>query len=181
MIIIGIDPSLTSTGICVMDDHGQVLQSTALSSKNYGVKRLNDFREKLGNLFYPYKKNGHELFVAIEGYSFASNTQGIALGELGGMMRLYMFESGINYIEVPPTVVKKFATGKGNSDKIAMGVALQKQYGLEYPTSDQTDAHFLALIGLAYQGLTPNLTKAKEEVIADMKAPKVKKKRVTKK
>jgi len=175
MIIIGIDPSLTSTGICVMTENGQVLQSLALSSKHYGVKRLSDFREMLGNLFYPYRKNGHELFIAIEGYSFASNTQGIALGELGGMMRLYMYELGIKCVEVPPTVVKKFATGKGNSDKIAMGVALQKQFGMEYPTSDQTDAHFLALIAMAYLGLMPNLSKAREAIIADMKAPKVKK------
>jgi len=180
IITIGIDPSLTSTGICVMDENGQVLQSLALSSKHYGVKRLDDFKDKVGEIFYPYRNKGHELFIAIEGYSFASNTQGIALGELGGMMRLYMYELGIKYIEVPPTVVKKFATGKGNSDKIAMAVALQKQYGLEYPTSDQTDAHFLGLIGLAYMGLTPGLTKAREDIIADMKKPKIKGKKVAK-
>ena len=181
MIIIGIDPSLTSTGICAMRD-GIVLSNEAVTSKFTGVKRLSDFKEQLiPKVCYvaDIEDISEKVVVFIEGYSFGSIGRKEFIAELGGTIRLMLYEQEIEFIDVPPTVLKKYITGKGNADKVAMALAVQKQYGVDFPTTDQTDAFALCQVGQAYLGLIP-LTKAREEVIADMKKPKVKKKKVAK-
>ncbi|MDP4158202.1 MAG: crossover junction endodeoxyribonuclease RuvC [Bacillota bacterium] len=176
MIIIGIDPSLTSTGICVMSEHGQVIESQAIQPKNKGPERLALFRQSLVNLI-SLRSNVHAF---IEGYAFGANNQREALGELGGVLRLTLYDQNANMVIIQPTALKKFATGKGNADKIAMAVALEKQFQLEYPTSDQTDAFWLATFGRSYLGLMPNLAKERLEIIDGIKNPKVKKKKAKK-
>lgn len=179
MIILGIDPSLSSTGICIMSDDGLVIDSIAIQPISKGSERLAVFHQSLKIIIAKY--DIHDIRAFIEGYAFGANNQREALGELGGVLRLELYDGNIPVVVVQPTALKKFATGKGNADKILMGVQLMKEFGLEYPTSDQTDAYWLALFGRAYHGLIPNLTKARQEIIADMKAPKVKKKKVAKK
>jgi len=182
MIIIGIDPSLTSTGICAMRD-GVILSCEAVISKFTGVKRLSDFKEQLiPKCCYvtDIEDIDEKTVVFIEGYSFGSIGRKEFIAELGGTIRLMLYEQEIEFIDVPPTVLKKYITGKGNADKVAMAIAVQKQYGIDFPTTDQTDAFALCQVGQAYNGLIPNLSKAREEVIADMKKPKVKKKKVAK-
>lgn len=170
MIILGIDPSLTSTGICVMFKQGEVVENYAVQLKAKGTERLALFR----NHFQSITNEHHDVRAFIEGYAFGANNQREALGELGGIIRLTLYDEEINTIVIPPTMLKKFATGKGNADKIAMAVALEKQFQLEYPTSDQTDAFWLATFGRAYLGLMNNITKERLEIIESLKNPKPK-------
>ena len=171
MIIIGIDPSLTSTGICVMDgETGEIGETIAIQPNNTGPERLASFRQEITNLI-AMRSNMHAF---IEGYAFGANNQREALGELGGILRLALYDAGIPIVVIPPTILKKFATGRGTADKVAMAVQLMKEFGISYPTTDQTDAHWLCCLGRAYHGLIPNLTKARESIIVDIKKPKVK-------
>jgi len=179
MIIIGIDPSLTSTGICVMNEQGVIVESVAIQPDNKGPERLALFRGSFRLITSKY--HGQNANAFIEGYAFGANNQREALGELGGVMRLSLYDDGIGMVIIPPTVVKQYITGKGTADKIAMAIAVLKQYGHDFPTTDQTDAFALAEIGRAYYGMVPGLTKFREEIIDGMKNPKVKKKRVAKK
>lgn len=173
MIIVGIDPSLTSTGICTMSEDGTVLESLAIKPVEKGTERLALFRHDFRLITGKCQKE--ETYAFVEGYAFGAMNKREALGELGGVLRLSLYDDGIRVVVVPPTSLKKFATGKGNADKIAMAVALQKQYGLEYPTSDQTDAYFLAELGRAYFRLIPEISVTKQEIIEAIKNPKVKK------
>lgn len=173
MIILGIDPSLSSTGICLIAEDGEVIESMAVQPDCKGSERLAVFRRELRIIVAKYCTCGIRSFI--EGYAFGANNQREALGELGGVLRLELYDSNIPIVVVQPTALKKFATGKGNSDKIAMGVALMKEFGLEYPTSDQTDAHWLAVFGKAYHGLIPDLSKARRAIIKEFKEPKAKK------
>jgi len=175
MIVIGIDPSLTSTGICVMSEHGNILSTKAITSYFTGVRRLKDFKEQIIDMCQYVAGLKEKTSVFIEGYSFGSIGRKEFIAELGGTIRLTLHEQELEFIDVPPTVLKKYITGKGNADKVAVGVAVMKQYGEGFDTTDQTDAFVLCQIGLAYFGLIPNLTKVREEVIADMKKPKAKK------
>lgn len=179
MIIIGIDPSLTSTGICAMRD-GIVLSNEAVTSKFTGAKRLSDFKEQLiPKVCYvaDIEDINEKVVVFIEGYSFGSVGRKEFIAELGGTIRLMLYEQEIEFVDVPPTVLKKYITGKGVADKVVMAVAVQKQYGVSFPTTDQTDAFCLAILGMAYLGLVPNLTVFRQEIIDGMKKPKVKKKK----
>jgi crossover junction endodeoxyribonuclease RuvC len=157
-----------------MDERGKILVTQAIASKFTGAKRLDDFKKQLIQVMNTYPVSQRTVFV--EGYSYGSKNSREVLGELGGTIRLMLFEREIPFIVVPPTVLKKYATGKGNADKIAVGVAVMKGWGKEFPTSDQTDAFMLSEIGRAYLDLIPGLPVYKQEVIEGLKNPKVKKK-----
>jgi crossover junction endodeoxyribonuclease RuvC len=69
--------------------------------------------------------------VAIEGYSYGSRYGGERLGELGGVIRVGLYSAGIDYIEVAPHSIKKYATGKGNAPKDAVLVEAVRRLGYD--------------------------------------------------
>lgn len=146
--IIGIDPSLTSTGYS-----GCGLMGT-LVSKFTGVERLVDLSDKLANILTTAPSG---LVVVIEGYSFASrNSQAHSIGELGGVYRVTMHKMGIPFIEVPPTSRAKFATGRGNASKNEVISALSARTGIVWSgkgADDEADAFILEEMGLVAQGM----------------------------
>ena len=155
--IVGIDASLTSTGIVVLNE-GNVYTDT-IQRKSTGVERLIEIRELVR-----LAVSGADL-VAIEGYAFARSNQAYQLGELGGVLRVMFREEGIKYIDVAPSAVKKFATGKGNANKEAVAVGVYKRWGKEFKTNDEADAFVLAKIGQAYMAGQEGLTAFQREVI----------------
>ena len=145
--IMGIDPSLTSTGYS-----GCGLMGT-ITSKETGVKRLDDLTNSLASILYTCPS---DLVVVIEGYSFASrNSQAHSIGELGGAYRLTMFRMGIPFIDVPPTTRAKFATGRGNASKSEVISAVSAKTGIVWSgkgADDMADAYVLEEMGLTFQG-----------------------------
>lgn len=145
--IIGIDPSLTSTGYS-----GCGLVGT-LVSKFTGVERLADLSDKLATLLATAPS---DVVVVIEGYSFASrNSQAHSIGELGGVFRLTMHRMEIPFIEVPPTSRAKFATGRGNASKNEVISAVSARTGIVWSgkgADDEADAFILEEMGLTVQG-----------------------------
>jgi crossover junction endodeoxyribonuclease RuvC len=94
--------------------------------------------------------------VVVEGYSFSSrNSQSHALGELGGVVRLALYEAGVAYIDVPPTSRAKFATGKGNASKNEVVSSISARTGIVWSgkgADDMCDAWVLRQMGLARLG-----------------------------
>jgi crossover junction endodeoxyribonuclease RuvC len=172
MIIIGIDPSLTSTGICTMDESGKLLSTLAINSGFSGMKRLYDIKQQIFKVLINFQLKPT---VFIEGYSFGSMNGREVLGELGGMIRLMLYEEGIEFVDVAPTSLKKYATGIGKGDKVAMAIGVIKSWGKDFPTTDQTDAYALCQFGRGYLGLVDDLTVFRKEAIDAIKNPKVKK------
>ncbi len=70
----------------------------------------------------------------------------------GGCLALLEYECCVRNIEcvgVPVTVIKKFATGKGNADKQAMIAAAQSRWpGIPIIDDNHADALWIALYGL---------------------------------
>ena len=83
----------------------------------------------------------------MEGYSFASrHSQAHSIGELGGVIRLLLWESGIPYVLIPPTCRAKFATGKGNASKNEVVSAVSARTGIVWSNpgaDDKCDAWIL--------------------------------------
>lgn len=142
MKIVSFDLSLRRTGFA---DGGSV---GTFVTDDVGMKRL--LRIKNWVLRMSFKAD----LVVLEGYAHHAQSSSIlSLAELGGVVRLALYEADQLYVEVPPTVLKKYATGSGNANKQhVMSQAWQK---LEYRGHDdnEADALWLRTMALDHYGL----------------------------
>ena len=185
MLIIGIDPSLTSTGIVVLRDNKVELAETTKNKPELGtIKRVRLIRERIiditENLTDEEEWQAPDL-IAIEGFSYGSKGRSVFdIAYLGWRIREDLewlrIEDGIPWLEVPPSQLKKFATGQGNANKEIILQQVYKRWGVEFSDNNQADAYVLAQIGRAYSGDTEGLTAFQQEVIANLKGEKPKKK-----
>lgn len=150
MRVVGLDLSLTATGLCGTD--GSAARTIAVKSR--GVKRLVELRDAvLRGCWTDGDYGGWWVdLVVIEGYSMGGQRGsagiGQALGELGGVVRVALHENGLTWVDVPPASLKKFATGKGNANKVAMATAATRA-GYDGPDDDNAiDAWWLRQMGL---------------------------------
>lgn len=145
--IVGLDLSLTSTGIALDE------RTEAISCSLKGVERLRYIAREVMLRVMPTK----DPVVCIEGYSFGSrNSQAHAIGELGGVVRFHLYELDIPFVEIPPTCRAKFATGKGNAGKNEVVSAISARTGIAWSgkgADDMCDAWILEEIGRVYFGV----------------------------
>lgn len=150
-IVVGIDLSLTRTAVCLFREDEDEPSNLVVQSDKQGMYRVREIaamvmdhiRMNAGGVMF------NELYVFVEGYAFARPQQAHFLGELGGVIRDRLITHGIPYIDVPPTKLKKFVTGKGNANKEQMAVGTYKRWGREFATNDEVDAFALAMLGWA--------------------------------
>lgn len=128
--ILALDLSLTSTGYCHNGETGTI------SVNETGAFRLFLIRKEVEQLINKFSIN----IVAIEGYAFSSrNSQAHSIGELGGVVRLLLWELGIPVITIPPTCRAKFATGKGNASKNEVISSISAKTGLVWQNPGADD------------------------------------------
>lgn len=144
MRFIGLDLSLTSTGYCIDGKTG------VIATKLKGAERLSKVSSQIIDMII---SNSIDVAI-IEGYSFASrNSQAHSIGEMGGAVRMKIWESGVAYVDVPPTCRAKFATGKGNAGKGEVISSISAKTGLMFVgagADDECDAWVLEQMGLTY-------------------------------
>lgn len=171
MKIVGIDASLSSTGVCNFETMPP--RTRAIQSKAFGVRRLIEIREEIRK-----EIEGADL-VVFEGYAFKADKYAHQIGELGGVLRVLCFDMRIRFLEVNPAHLKKFAVGKGNASKEQVAVAIYKKWGKEFATNDEGDAFILAVIGNAYLGgvFSRNLYSYQQEVIDELQGKRGSKKK----
>ena len=139
MKIAGIDYSLTSPAICVYKDENGghfdfdrcVFHYLSNNEKQQqlaagtGLKNLRaepypewsseeERHEKLATWAYNIVQGCEEVFL--EGYAFATSVQaGVrSMAENTGLLKHKMWKNKLKFQTYPPTVIKKFATGKGS-------------------------------------------------------------------
>ena len=103
-------------------------------------------------------KKQEEKIIFIEGYSYGSKGRAIfQIAENGGILK-YRLQKRYTCKTIVPSVIKKFATGKGNADKQMMydtfkatqGVNLMKvfdQEKLNNPITDIIDSYYIMRAG----------------------------------
>lgn len=69
--------------------------------------------------------------VGLESYSYGSKGMVFEIGENTGHLKFRLWEQGITPYLIPPTVVKKASSGKGNAKKEEMIAAFVQQTGLK--------------------------------------------------
>lgn len=149
--IAGIDQSLNSTGIAIIDaETGLLVYSETISlNKNkstpklFGPARLIHIRNRIKELLSAHQVD----FVALEGYSFGSRGASIFdLGEVGGAIRILVYDLGLPFETVPPKTLKKYIAQNGNADKEMMLKSIEEKYKITFDSSDEADAFGLALM-----------------------------------
>lgn len=184
--ILGIDPSLTNTGLCWGDGDEHFSDRIGYKiPKGASIRKIHARMERVETLadlidctlgdarayFDPETiPSDYIQLTLVEAYSFGSRNGGEYLGELGGAVRTLLRRHSKDVIEVAPTMVKKFATGKGNAKKEVIIGHVQKRWNVLFDNSDEADAYVLYRIGLCYAGICEPETKPQREVIEKLKS-----------
>lgn len=160
-IFIGLDLSLTSTGVAVAH-RGHIVTARVVSKPNGNTSA--DTAERLQTIvagIFDHIPTTEHTRVAIEGPSFGSvNGKAHERGGLFWTVRLKLARRGIDTIVIPPTSVKKYATGSGAAPKDHVLAAVIRRYpDADVTGNDQADALVLAAMCARYHGapLEPDL------------------------
>lgn len=179
--VMGIDPSITGSGVCVVRgkevlamcvivpkkhknspdfiteytyEHvpncdGDATQTEVAKTEN--IRRITSI---IGDLMHAYRPD----VVAIESVAMHGPGRIDLLSGLNYAIRIKAIEymgTSQTIVPLPPTVVKKFATKKGNADKILMVDAFLQNVGISIDTKyhnlpDVADAYWIAHAGINY-------------------------------
>ena len=149
-VAIGIDQSYSGFGITFMNMDSGAYKTVVFKAESTGVDRLINVSVKLGDLLDTYvPSNAKEVVVAMEGYAFGTQMAHMA-GELGATVKLLLVDylhkhhGKYPYI-IPPTVLKKYVTGKGSGiQKNQMLLHVFKKWNVEFNDDNAADSYALA-------------------------------------
>jgi Holliday junction resolvasome RuvABC endonuclease subunit len=199
-ILVALDLSLEHTGYAVMDLTTGVIRKGLIEPNGpKGPARLGFVRQRILNLVTrgnpdwvtePHtciKDDGgtpgrrctacdwekpRPCLVLIEGYAFSMHSRSVTgLAELGGVVRLALHDAQIPFLEIPPSQLKKYLTGRGNAPKQIMLKEVFKRYGPEGDIDDDNIADAFALLQLGCALVdrpTRPLVQFQEQVVNDI-------------
>ena len=181
-VLAGIDYSLTCPAICVYDTEVgnynyknvklyfrsnlvrfEAFSEGNLSCCNHGpwaseIDRYDDIGNWAMDILLKYNVDQ----VYLEGYSFGSTGKVFNIAENTAILKYNLWEEFIYFDVIPPSRVKKYATGSGNASKDAMyeafceenpGVDLRstltpRSKNVISPLSDVIDAYYILKCGI---------------------------------
>jgi Holliday junction resolvasome RuvABC endonuclease subunit len=180
-MIVGVDYSISCPCICILDPSREFSKSKFLflSNRKRDVTAGNShIKVELHKPFtteqerYDHISNSMVHFITsnasehphvfIEDYAMGAKGKVFNIAENTGLFKHKLHQLNISMTFVPPTVLKKFATGKGNADKAKMYEAFtgrgnpsimldyfdENKSKVDSPVSDIVDAYFMALYGV---------------------------------
>lgn len=170
---VGIDLSLTSTAVAAVHLGTGELFVHRVRSSGKSTDSLHTKIERYRDLAYKVASAAlvsSPVLVAIEGAQFATSKDTSAHRRAGLWWRTVdlVIEGGVPVIEVPPSTLKKWATGKGNAGKDMVMISAARRWSC-VTQNDEADAAWLADIAAYAHGadIVPT-TKARDAVLAKM-------------
>lgn len=176
--VVGIDYSMSSPAICVhVGDEWSIdnCKFYFLTQKKKCVIQLQHFHgdyqfdfstqqerfEKISSWAVDKIPDHAEVFI--EGYAYASKGVVFHIGENTGLLKHKLWSTGAAFVEVSPPAIKKFATGKGTANKLAMYESFVADTQMDIssiihcnegdsPMSDVIDAYYVAKFGFTSNG-----------------------------
>lgn len=173
MKICGLDLSMNSSGLVslTLDDNLDIIETKHegfCSVKKHESDTIHLFRKKDYNNRYDMNNEAGDIiknfckdadYIAIEDYAFGAKGDNFDIGEFIGHVKMTLLKEHHKLRLYDPNSIKKFATGKGNSDKISMYQSFIKDTETKpelkvlptptkasgvSPTSDIIDAYYIA-------------------------------------
>ena len=180
--VAGIDYSLTSPAICIAEvrDENKIKfedcrfhyikqkknQNSVGVFNGYDYPKYSDEMERYENLaewvierirWY----NGRVKCVYLEDYAFAATGRVFNIAENTGILKHRLKKNNFKFKTIPPTVIKKHASGKGNANKELMYETFLKETKIDLqsqltpkstkiinPVSDIIDSYYIAKCGI---------------------------------
>ena len=181
MSVLGIDFSLTGTGLCLIRDGEAECVTVGAKSREWW-----QFGERVREIVahvdaMATDENGDTAALLIESPSYGSTGRGHDMVLVGWHMLVDELVCRYGYeppVRVAPTQVKKFMLGKGAGKgvtKLAAAVAAGRRFpDVRIDDDNKADALIIAAIGAAVYGEPFNgeLTKYQQEVVAAVAAGK---------
>lgn len=132
------------------------IESTLYKTWQSNEERFDHISSWALKIIQPYK-HAH---IFIEDYAFAAKGVVFHIGECAGTLKHKLWLNGHKYTTFSPPSIKKFASGKGNSNKIAMHNAFIQETAFsidahlackvgDSPASDIIDAYYVAKCGFS--------------------------------
>jgi crossover junction endodeoxyribonuclease RuvC len=166
MIKCGIDYSMTSPGIAIVDGDSVKMFGLSSKKKELGVHQISENITLVIEQYPSDYTNNIERFkllskwitskipsdikeINLEGYSMGSRAgQVFTIAENTTILKLNLLANGITINIIAPTSLKKFATGKGNANKHLMMTTFCSKFEITNPNlssfNDCVDAYFLS-------------------------------------
>ena len=146
-MFVGIDHSLTGTGVVVIDQNGCIHEQKLIKTTPDEIEEKRMTRIIDGLSFIP--KIVRLKTVYIEGPSFMSTGQAVLqMGALHYLVRIFLYRKKVKYKIIAPGTLKKFITGSGAAKKEHMLLNIYKKWGIEFKDNNLADAYSLARLAL---------------------------------
>lgn len=175
MRIVGIDYSLSSPCLCICESDNFGFSKCKFYYLTDNKKFNVDVDNLQGELHVHYFVEEERFYnitkwvldklkegdiIYMEGYSMGSTGRVFNIAENAGLLKHYLWKRKHTYNIVPPTVIKKFATGKGNANKQLLqdcfeaetGYYIKKKLSMtekqSNPSSDIIDSYYICKYGV---------------------------------
>lgn len=171
MNILALDLSLTSTGWAksgVPYDTGTIRPPTTMR----GMRRLAWIRERVLNAALSVN------LVVIEDYAMGMSRRVSALAslaELGGVIRLALYDVDKPFVTVAPALLKKYLAGRGNAKKEDVLAAAIRRLKYQGSSFDEADALTLLYMALDHYGSpqAAQMPKANRDALLKVRWPAI--------
>jgi len=177
VVCAGIDLSLTSPAICInLNGDEFSLDTCTFNYLTDNVSKVKCTGNVYGSVFPNYvtqSERYHNISnwalqvlnnygitkVFLEDYSFGSTGRVFHIAENTGVLKYTLWRNSIEVVTIPPSVVKKIATNKGNANKELMQEAFISETGVNFksmfaltekqwnPSSDLIDSYYICKYG----------------------------------
>lgn len=156
--VLGIDPSIRSTGVSNGKEHIIIKTEPSDLETLYGnlLRRTQEIVAKLVIYINKHYSPDDEILVVLEGAALSPGSN--HLFEMGWLYdelhtRLpAMLDQKLHIIQVPPSSMKRWISGKGNTPKEELPAIVKEKYGVEFELDkghDKCDAFILYKMGVA--------------------------------
>lgn len=147
-VFVGVDPSITNTGVVVLDTNGSTVTAFDGNEAYKHTKHKVDIARYMCQAQYIADRLREYDIQAIgyENYSYNSIHKSYSLGEYNGILKLFLYElHPLDLHLIAPLTNKKFAVGNGQAAKeLVQQQAVAESPELAQRSFDITDAYFLA-------------------------------------
>lgn len=147
-LYLGLDISISGTGLVAVDDEYKVVHSIKLSSQEQlrDVERLYFLKQLMQHHLDIIKSQGDVIQCALEIPAYQAEGRLVEIGEITGIEKVELYLAGIPFIRVAPLQLKKYVSGKGVGGKSLILLDVFKNFKEEFRDDNEADAYVLARI-----------------------------------